>query len=102
MEKNELPTSSAIPSKQRICHCKEYVTVRQIKSLYSCWSKMLHEGKLTHPVNNIDEVEDIAEDSIDNDQVEFEQQKTILEVLEDVMNDQIYAGDDFVPIVYRN
>ena len=81
---------------------EEYVTVRQTKSLYSRLSKMLSEGKLTSPVNNIDEVEDIAEDSIDNDQAQLEQQKTILDVLEDVMNDLTYAVDDYVAIAYSN
>ena len=33
---------------------------------------MLLKGKLTSPVNNIDEVEDIAENSIDHDQVQLE------------------------------
>ena len=51
---------------------EESVTVRQIKSQYSRWSKMLCEGKLTNTVNNIDEVEDIAGGSIDHDQVQFE------------------------------
>ena len=42
---------------------------------------------LTNSVNNIDKVEDIARDSIDHDQVQSEQQKTIPAVLEDVMHD---------------
>ena len=63
---------------------------------------MLHEGKLARPVNNIDKVEDIAGDSVDHDQVQLEQQKTILDVLEDVMNDLTYAVDDCVAIAYNN
>ena len=80
----------------------EYVTVRQIKSLFSRWSKMLCEGKLTSSVNNIVEVEDIAGDSIDCDQAQLEKQKTILDVLEDIMNDLTYAVDDYVAIAYKN
>ena len=63
---------------------------------------MLLKGKLTSPVNNIDEVEDIAGNSIDHDQVQLEQQKTILDVLEGVMNDLTYAVDNYVAIVYKN
>ena len=63
---------------------------------------MLHEGKLTSPVSNIDEVEDIAGDSIDHDQAQLEQQKTILDVLEDVINDLTYAVEDYVPTLYNN
>ena len=33
---------------------------------------MLLKGKLTSPVSNIDEVEDIAGNSIDHDQVQLE------------------------------
>ena len=33
---------------------------------------MLLKGKLTSPVNNIDEVENIAGNSIDHDQVQLE------------------------------
>ena len=63
---------------------------------------MLNEGKLARPVNNIDKVEDIAGDSVDHDQVQLEQQKTILDVLEDVMNDLTYAADYYVAIVRKN
>ena len=63
---------------------------------------MLHERKLTSPVNNIDEVKDIAGDGIDRDQAQLEQQKTILDVLEVVINDLTYAVDDYVAIVYSN
>ena len=63
---------------------------------------MLLKGKLTSPVNNIDEVENIAGNSIDHDQVQLEQQKTILDVLEGVMNDLTYAVDNYVAIVYKN
>ena len=63
---------------------------------------MLHERKLTSPVNNIDEVKDIAGDGIDRDQAQLEQQKTILDVLEVVINDLTYAVDDYVAIVYDN
>ena len=63
---------------------------------------MLLKGKLTSPVNNIDEVEDIAGNSIDHDQVQLEQQKTILDVLEGVMDDLTYAVDNYVAIVYKN
>ena len=52
---------------------EEYVTVRQIKSLCS----PAKNGKLTNPVNN---AEDIAGDSIDHAQVQFKQQKIILDV----------------------
>ena len=52
---------------------------------------MLLKGKLTSPANNIDEVDDTAGNSIDHDQVQLEKQKTILDVLEDVMNDLTYA-----------
>ena len=48
---------------------------------------MLRKGKLTNPVSNMDRVENIVRDSIDHDQVQFEKRKTILDVLEDVMND---------------
>ena len=63
---------------------------------------MLNEGKLARPVNNIDKVEDIAGDRVDHDQVQLEQQKTIPDVLEDVMNDLTYAVDDYVAIVRSN
>ena len=63
---------------------------------------MLNEGKLARPVNNIDKVEDIGGDSVDHDQVQLEQQKTIPDVLEDVMNDLTYAVDDYVAIVRSN
>ena len=52
---------------------EECVTVRQIKSLCS----PAKNGKLTNPVNN---AEDIAGDSIDHAQVQFKQQKIILDV----------------------
>ena len=63
---------------------------------------MLLKGKLTSPANNIDEVDDTAGNSIDHDQVQLEKQKTILDVLEDVMNDLTYAVDDCVAIAYNN
>ena len=48
---------------------------------------MLFEGKLTNLINNRDDVEDIAgNNNIDHDQVLFELQKTILDILEDIMN----------------
>ena len=50
----------------------------------------------------IDDVEDIAGDSIDYDQVKLEQQKAILDVQEDVMNDLTYAVDNYVAIMYNN
>ena len=63
---------------------------------------MLLKRKLTSPVNNIDEVEDIAGNSIDHDQVQLEKRKAILDVFEDVMNDLTYAIDDYVAIMYNS
>ena len=66
-------------------------------------SKMLFEGKLTNLINNRDDVEDIAgNNNTDHDQVLFELQKTILDILEDIMNVQTYADDNFLAIMYNN
>ena len=64
---------------------------------------MLFEGKLTNLINNRDDVEDIAgNNNIDHDQVLFELQKTVLDILEDIMNVQTYADDNFLAIMYNN
>ena len=64
---------------------EEYVTSRQIKSLYSRWSKLLRQGKLTDPAENSDTND--YDNQIDEEDEDDEHENIIQDVLRDVMTD---------------